>query len=129
MRNSKPNTMVGLAGLLIALAGGVPAGAQTSEVALPVSSLECLLEHRQKYLDLPRNVIIFFASLCPAVSREEVAQIVQNSARPGHRQDTRLIILKSDFNCLVDQIAAHLESRPEAPTDPGAEMTFTLNCD
>lgn len=109
---------------------------EAPEIPVPVSSLDCLVENQEKYLTFPRDLLIFFVDLCPALSREEVAAIVQNSGgeqsgEPGQR----LIMLKSDFRCLVEKITAHLDA-PEATeieaqdgdASEASTVSFPLDC-
>lgn len=104
------------------------APAETSTIAMPQSSLACLYDNQQRYLDLPKNVLIFFPTLCPAISREEVAAIVQNSGAGSGDTQTRAIMLKSEFICLVELIGQRLEDSEDLPEDPGAIVEFELDC-
>lgn len=112
---------------LACVAGG-SAMAETSTITIPQSSFVCLYENQQKYLDLPKNVLIFFPALCPAISREEVASIVQNSGVEKSEANTRAIMLKSEFGCLVELIGQQLEHSEDVPEDLAAVVEFVLDC-
>ena len=115
-----------LAGILAVVCG--PAQSQTSSITIPQSSFECLSENRQKYLDLPRNVLIFTPALCPAISREEVAAIAQNSGDTNTTSHSRVIMLKSEFECLIELIETQLKERGALPEDLAAMVDFELDC-
>lgn len=107
-----------------------PARAQDDppEVALPADRLQCLVEYEQTYLDLPRQVLIFYPSLCPAVNREAVARLVENNAGDQTVDTTRLIMLKTDFECLVQKIRAYLETSGEEDGTDTLPVAFILDC-
>ena len=106
-----------------------PALAQTPTIEVPEDSLACLYENKQKYLELPKNVLIFFPALCPAISREEVAAIVQNSSLEQSQTHTRAIMLKTEFSCLVDLIQEHLETSETSEEATAATVEFVLDCE
>lgn len=117
---------VGIVGLAISASG--PLLAETTKIVIPQSSFACLYENQQKYLDLPKNVLIFFPALCPAISREEVASIVQNSSAQDRAPSIRAIMLKSEFGCLVELIGKRLEHGEDVSEDPAAVVEFVLDC-
>ena len=97
-------------------------------VAIPSEKLTCLLEYRSKYLELERNVIIFTPEYCPAISREEIQEFVQNSAGPD--TSTKLLfLLKADFVCLVNKIEAHLSADEAADAESTDIVEFQLDCE
>jgi len=93
---------------------------------IPSEKLNCLVENREKYIDLPRAIILFTPELCPLVGHEEAAYLAQNSGDNG-KKTPRLMMRKSEFSCLVAKIEAFLEEH--AQTSPAGELVaFTLDC-
>ena len=95
------------------------------KVSVPAESLECLVEHRQAYMDLPRAVLIFSPALCPDIANNEAAQLVENNAASSGSTLTRVMMLKTDFTCLVDKIENLLASETEIADE---EVSIALDC-
>jgi hypothetical protein len=98
-------------------------------VTIPADSMSCLVANQDKYLDFPRNVLIFFAEFCPALSREEVAHLIQNSADDAP-EAVRLLMSKNDFRCLLGKIGEYQSAAPQSrdSADAGEFVDFVLDC-
>ena len=94
-----------------------PVTAQSKKtIQIPADKLDCLLEHREKYLGVPRAVVSFTPAYCPALSKAEViaaARAAQNSA--GDKDSAilrRNLLNKERLRCMFEQLAAYREENP-----------------
>lgn len=113
--------------ICLAISAGNVAAQTPREYRIPTEKLTCLVENQQKYMELPRAIILLSPENCPAIGNEEVAGLAVNSAADVEKAE-RLLMTKTDFACLVTMIDAHLRGQGATPTEETDAVSFVLDC-
>lgn len=116
-----------LIGLVTALSVGYEATAQDA-MTLNVSpeTAACLVENQDVYLGISQPVLFFFLALCPDPLGDELGALVENSNGPSGETMERVMMLKSDFACMLERIEAQLPEDDAVAED--TVLTLVLDC-
>lgn len=120
------NFFSGLARFIVALTlSALPVGAQSAtEITVPAEKLECLLENRERYLELPRAAFPFAPMECPTVE-VDLSRLSLNTDSEVDAP-TLTYILRRDFECLIAHIEDYMVEHSQSATD--GTITFALDC-
>lgn len=112
---------------ITALSFGYKAAAQDA-MTLYVSpeTAACLVENQDTYLGIPQPVLFFFLALCPDPLGDELGALVQNSDGPSGETMERVMMLKSDFACMLERIEALMPEDDAVAED--TVLTLVLDC-
>ena len=112
----------------LVLSAGEATAQAPREYQIPSDKLNCLVDNQEKYLNLPRAIILLSPETCPAIGNEEVAGLALNSAVDEQRIE-RLLMTKADFSCLVTKIDTYLKGDEAEPPATSERIAFVLDCE
>lgn len=112
---------------ITALSFGDKASAQDA-MTLYVSpeTAACLVENKDAYLGVSQPVLFFFLALCPDPLGDELGALVENSDGPSGETMERIMMLKSDFACMLKRIEAQMPEDDAIAED--TVLTLVLDC-
>lgn len=119
----KLSLIVGITALLF----GYKAAAQDA-MTLYVSpeTAACLVENKDSYLGVSQPVLFFFLSRCPDPLGDELGALVENSGGPSGETIERVMMLKSDFECMLERIETQMLEEDAVTED--TVLTLVLDC-
>ena len=115
-----------IVGITASLFGYKVAAQDAMTLYVSPETAACLVENKGSYLGVSQPVLFFFLSLCPDPLGDELGALVENSGGPSGETMERIMMLKSDFECMLERIETQM-SQEDAVTEDTV-LTLVLDC-